>query len=80
MATELSYDLCPETGIGCVLLRREEASMVKLDLMPDEAAQLKELAAAGDIAGIRALLSGVSATKAAEIDDSLLEALVKDAR
>lgn len=77
MATELSYDLCPETGIGCVLLKRE-AGMVKLDLMPDEAAQLKELAAAGDLAGVRALLSSVNAAKAAELSDELLEALVKD--
>lgn len=77
MATELSYDLCPETGIGCVLLQRE-SGMVKLDLMPDEAAQLKELAAAGDLAGVRALLSSVNAKKAAELSDELLEALIKD--
>lgn len=79
MATELTYDLCPETGIGCVLVKRT-AGLVKLDLMPDEAAKLKELAANGDRQGIRALLTTVSPAKAAELDDAVLEALVQDAR
>ncbi len=79
MATELTYDVCPETGIGCVLVRKDDG-MAKLDLMPDEAADLKALAAAGDVAGIRALLTSVNATKAAALDDELLKALIENAR
>jgi hypothetical protein len=79
MATELTYDVCPETGIGCVLVRKEEG-MAKLDLMPDEVDRLKELAAAGDVEGIKALLSSISPAKAAALDDDLLKALVDHAR
>ena len=79
MATELTYDVCPETGIGCVLVRKDDG-LAKLDLMPDEVDQLKQLAAAGDIEGIKALLGSVSAVKAAVLDDDLLKALVDHAR
>jgi len=79
MATELTYEVCPETGIGCVLVRKD-TGMAKLDLMPDEVDQLKQLAGAGDIEGIKALLSSVSATKAAALDDDLLKELIENAR
>jgi hypothetical protein len=79
MPTELTYDVCPETGIGCVLVRRDEG-MAKLDLMPDEVLRLKELAAAGDIEGIKALLTDVSPAKAAALDDDLLKELIENAR
>jgi hypothetical protein len=79
MATELTYDVCPETGIGCVLVRKEEG-LAKLDLMPDEVVALKQLAAAGDVDGIRALLAGVSAKAASALDDDLLKALIENAR
>lgn len=79
MATELTYDVCPETGIGCVLVRKDEG-LAKLDLMPDEVERLKALAAADDVAGIRSLLTGVSAKAAAALDDELLKALIENAR
>jgi hypothetical protein len=78
MATELTYEVCPETGIGCVLVRRE-SGLAKLDLMPDEVLSLKQLAAAGDIEGIKALLSSVSAAAAAALDDEILRELVEHA-
>jgi len=79
MPTELTYDVCPETGIGCVLVRKDDG-MAKFDLMPDEVACLESLAASRDAAGIRALLANVSATKAAALDDDLLKALIENAR
>ena len=78
MATELTYDVCPETGIGCVLVRRE-SGLAKFDLMPDEVDQLKQLAAAGDIEGIKALLTSISAAKAEALDDELLKELIEHA-
>lgn len=79
MATELTYDVCPETGVGCVLVRKDEG-LAKLDLVPDEVSKLKQLAAAGDADGIRSLLSGVSAKAASALDDDLLKALIENAR
>ena len=76
MAAELKYDLCPETGIGCVLVN-QDAGVLKIDLMPDEAASLKELVQNGDLAGAKELLSSVD-SKASELDDNALEALVRE--
>jgi len=78
MATELTYDVCPETGIGCVLVRKDEG-LAKLDLMPDEVITLKQLAAEGDIEGLKALLHSVS-SKASALDDDLLKALIENVR
>lgn len=77
MATELNYEVCPETGIGCVLVRRN-GDLTKLDLMPDEVGELERLAAAGDVAGIRTLLASVSSA-AASLDDETLETLMQHA-
>ena len=55
---EVEYDVCPETGIGCMMIYRATGK-TKIDLMPDEAADLKEKMAAGDMAGAKALLSSV---------------------
>lgn len=78
MAAELTYDVCPETGIGCVLVRKDEG-LAKLDLMPDEVAKLKQLSAAGDREGLKAFLADIS-DKAAALDDALLETLMTNAR
>jgi len=40
MAEGLRYEVCPETGIGCVLFE-EGSGMMKLDLMPDEVLSLR---------------------------------------
>ena len=56
MADSVEYDLCPETGIGCVMVRKS-TDLVKIDLMPDEVTALKLLIQAGNLAGARALLA-----------------------
>lgn len=76
MSVELQYELCPETGIGCVLVNRE-AGILKIDLMPDEAVELRELVQAGNMAGARELLIGVD-SNAADLDDSTLESLARE--
>lgn len=78
MASELRYEVCPETGVGCVLIRGE-AGMAKVDLMPDEVASLQELASLADLAGIKALLSDVSPSAAAVLDDEALGILISHA-
>ncbi len=77
MAGDVKYDLCPETGIGCVLVKQGGDS-VKIDLMPDEAADLKDLVASGDMAGAKALLESVDSRAATAMDDEALKALAKE--
>ncbi len=76
MSDDLQYELCPETGIGCVLVNRE-AGLLKIDLMPDEAAELKQFVEAGDMIGAKELLVGID-SKAADLDDAALEALARE--
>ncbi len=73
MAANPHWDLCPETGIGCVMVDRGAGSL-KIDLMPDEAARLQELVKAGDLAGAKALLVDVDAD-AGMLDEAALRAL-----
>lgn len=79
MTTDLQYDLCPETGIGCVLVSRDSDSL-KLDLMPDEAASLRELIESGDMDGAKALLVSIDAKAERTIDAACLEALAREIR
>ncbi len=76
MAARVQFDLCPETGVGCVLVNREQG-LLKIDLMPEEATELKRLASAGDLVGARALLTEVDSA-AAELDDDGLRALLRE--
>lgn len=79
MPDELQYELCPETGIGCVLINNS-AGMLKIDLMPDEAADLRDLVKSGDIEGARALLASIDAKAETAIDDECFKALVREIR
>lgn len=78
MAEGLRYEVCPETGIGCVLFE-EGSGMMKLDLMPDEVISLRQLAQARDLAGIKGLLSSLD-PKTGLLDDKRLDALVEKVR
>ena len=78
MAEELEYDLCPETGIGC-LMAKSDSGLLKIDLMPDKAARLKELMFAGDLDAARALLVGIDGNAESAIDYSALQALFRKA-
>lgn len=79
MAEDVQYEFCPETGIGCVLLKRGDESL-KVDLMPDEAGELEGLVASGDMVGARALLSNIDSKAAAAMDDEALAALAREMR
>ncbi len=78
MAEGLRYEVCPETGIGCVLFE-EGSGMMKLDLMPDEVISLRQLAQARDLAGIKGLLSSLD-PETGLLDDKRLDALVEKVR
>lgn len=77
MADELRYEVCPETGIGCILVG-QGSGVMKLDLMPDEAVSLRELAQAGDLAGVRGLLASIDSEVESLLGDAGLDALVKE--
>jgi len=77
MAGKVQFDLCPETGIGCVMLDGD-SGLLKIDLMPDEAADLKGLLSAGDLDGAKAILAGVDPKAATEVDAAVLQELVKE--
>ena len=76
MSEELQYDVCPETGIGCVMVNND-SGLLKIDLMPDEASSLKDMVKAGDLAGAKALLVGVESKAESVLDDTLLNALTE---
>lgn len=71
--SELNIELCPETGICSIL----KADGKKVDLMPDEVAELR--AAAGSPDGIKeaiaeaddAFAEGLNADEIAQISDRL---------
>lgn len=77
MSTELNFELCPETGVGCLLMKGSSGTL-KLDLMPDEAARLKELIDAGDLEGAKALLVSVDPGASAALEGVGLQALAKE--
>lgn len=79
MTDELQYELCPETGIGCVVLN-QDAGLLKIDLMPDEAADLRELVKSGDLEGAKTLLASINAQAESALDSACLEALAKEIR
>jgi len=76
MSGVIRYDLCPETGIGCILVE-QNAGPMKIDLMPDEVQSLKELVKSGDLAGARSLLESMD-SRAGELDDAALAAIAQE--
>jgi len=66
---EVTVELCPETGI-CTIMKADAG---KVDLLPDEVAQIRE--AAGDAEGIRATLAEADKDFAGKLDLSDLGAV-----
>lgn len=77
MATEMEFELCPETGIGSLRIL-SGAESIKVDLMPDEALDLQNLVQSGDVDGAKALLVGIDSRAGAVLDGSALSALAKE--
>jgi hypothetical protein len=59
--SELNIQLCPETGI-CSIIKEDGK---KVDLMPDEVAQLRE---AGDADGVKKVLGDIDGSFAEGLD------------
>jgi hypothetical protein len=64
MATDLTVEVCPETGI-CSIVRADAS---KLDLMPDEVASVRD--ADGDAAAIKAVLAESDSTFTAKLSEA----------
>ncbi len=79
MSEELKYDLCPETGIGCLMIGRETGAL-KIDLMPDEAASLRHLVKSGDLNSARELLVNIDPSAEAALSDERMTALAGEIR
>jgi len=79
MAEELQYDVCPETGIGCVMVSKDSGTL-KIDLMPDEVSSLESLVKSGDMTGAKALLASVDSKAETALDDTLLRVLAQEVR
>lgn len=77
MANGVEFDVCPETGIGCVMVNND-SGLLKIDLMPDEASDLQGMLASGDMAGAKALLASVDAKAETAIDDAALRSLAQE--
>lgn len=69
--SDLNIELCPETGICSIV----KANGAKIDLMPDEVAQVK--AAAGNAQAIRQALSQIDADFAANLATENVDQIAK---
>ena len=74
---EMQYELCPETGIGCLIMGKDGDSY-RFDLMPDEADELRDMVKSGDIEGARELLSGIVPESADALKNVGIEELSKE--
>jgi hypothetical protein len=72
--SDVTFELCPETGIGCLIIKSGDES-VKIDLMPDEAADLQTHVQSDDLEGARTLLTGIDRHAEAVFNQSELQAL-----
>lgn len=77
MAGKVQFDVCPETGIGCVMLD-DESGLLKIDLMPDETADLKVRLGSGDMDGAKAVLSIAEPRAEVAVDSAVLEDLARE--
>ena len=66
---KLNIQLCPETGI-CSLIKEDKT---KIDMMPDEVAQLRE--AAGDAEKTKAILAEIDPTFTGTLDSEEMQQL-----
>lgn len=79
MSIELMFDVCPETGIGSLMIQRDGDS-VKIDLMPDEAADLRNLARTGDLDGAKALLAGIDSRAESALQGVTTEDMAREVK
>jgi hypothetical protein len=79
MTDGIQFELCPETGIGCLMIGKGEDS-VKVDLMPDEVSELQGFVQSGDLAGAKAFLTEIEDEVGPAMGDISLEALAQELR
>ena len=72
--SELTVELCPETGI-CTIMKTDAG---KVDLLPDEVARIRDVS--GDAEGIRAALAEADKDFAGKLDLSDLGAVAAKLR
>jgi hypothetical protein len=69
--SDLNIELCPETGICSII----KADGTKIDLMPDEVAQVKD--AAGNVDAIRQALGQIDASFAEQLAAENVDQIAK---
>lgn len=69
--SDLNIELCPETGICSII----KADGTKIDLMPDEVAQVKD--AAGNVDAIRQALGQIDASFAKQLAAENVDQIAK---
>ena len=60
------------------MLIHKDADMIKVDLMPDEAEDLKKLVQSGDLDGAKSLLASVDGRSASALDGVGIEAFAEE--
>jgi len=75
--TAVQYELCPETGIGSLILETKDGRL-KFDLMPDEVDELRGMLKSGDIEGVKELLSTVNPGAYDSLSDAELQNLIRE--
>lgn len=79
MANDMDFQVCPETGIGCLMMKKD-GETIKVDLMPDEASDLRAMALQGNLKGVKTILADISHEAETAMDEESLEALAKEMR
>lgn len=77
MAAKVQFDLCPETGAGCVTIH-DNSGVTVIDLLPQDVAHLKIHLKVRDMEGARSLLVLADAQSEFVVDLPVLEALAKE--
>ncbi|MHB0999919.1 MAG: hypothetical protein ACYC27_11800 [Armatimonadota bacterium] len=72
----VQYELCPETGIGSLILGKDDAAF-RFDLMPDEAVELSNMVKSGNLDGARDLLVSILPESAETLKNVSIEELSK---
>lgn len=79
MVNDMDFQICPETGIGCLMMKKD-GETIKVDLMPDEASDLRAMALQGNLKGVKTILADISPEAENALDEESLEALAKEMR
>jgi hypothetical protein len=79
MANDMDFQICPETGIGCLMIQNGEDT-IKVDLMPDETDNLRAMVVTNNLKGAKQILAELNSEAEEALDEESLKVLAKELR